>query len=96
MDALSEEALESTNKFIRRYAELFSRKTSPLDQITDVMTRLLEKSDPYIVQRGMNYRPRKRSCVECGSTKHSTKQHEHIQDSYDEVVDNILVLDEDC
>ena len=97
LGALSEEALESTNKFIRRYAELFSRKTSPLDQITDVMTRLLEKSNPYIVQRRMNYRPRKRSCVECGSTKHSTKQHdEHIQDSYEEVVDNILVLDEDC
>ena len=94
LGALSEEALESTNKFIRRYAKLFSRKTSPLDQITDVMTRLLEKSDPYIVERRMNYRPRKRSCVECGSTKHSTKRHgEHTQDSYDEVVDNILVLD---
>ena len=59
LGALSEEALESNNKFIRRYAELLSRKTSPLDQLTDVMARLLEKSDPYIIERRMNFRPRK-------------------------------------
>ena len=43
---LSEEAPESNNKFIRNYMETHSRKTSPTDQITDVMNRLLERSNP--------------------------------------------------
>ena len=40
---LSEEGLEANNKFIRKYLEERSRKTSPVDQLTDVMSRLLEK-----------------------------------------------------
>ena len=33
---LSEEALEANNKYIRRYLETLSRKTSSVDQLTDV------------------------------------------------------------
>ena len=40
---LSEEGLEANNKFIRKYLEERSRKTSPVDQLTDVMSRLLAK-----------------------------------------------------
>ena len=91
LGSLSEEALEANNKYIRRYAEMFSRKTSPLDQITDVMSRLLEKSDPYIIKQQMNFRPQKRSCIERGSTRHLSKRHgENADDSYDCVVKDIL------
>ena len=37
LGALSKEALEANNKYVRRYLELFSRKTYPADQMTDVM-----------------------------------------------------------
>ena len=94
LGSLSEEALEGNNKYIRRYAELFSRKTSPLDQLSDVMSRLLEKSDPYILERRMNFRPRKSGCNLCGSLKHSTKRHgENIVDLYDKIVNEILFKD---
>ena len=51
LGSLSEEALESTNKHIRRYLETLSRKTSPVDQMSDVMNRLLERSDPFVLYR---------------------------------------------
>ena len=70
---------------------MFSRKTSPLDQLTDAMSRLIEKSDSYIIERRMNFRPWKRSCIECGSTNHSSKRHgENVEDSYDYVVNDII------
>ena len=54
---LSEEALEANNKYIRRYLETLSRKTSSVDQLTDVHNGLLERSDPYIMTRKLQYRP---------------------------------------
>ena len=45
---LSEECLESNNKDIRNYLQFLSRKTSPVVQFTDVMSRLLECSDSWI------------------------------------------------
>ena len=47
---LSEEALESNNKFVRRYLEQNARTCSPILQLTDAMTRLIERSDPGILQ----------------------------------------------
>ena len=92
MGDLSEEALEANNKYVRRFLEQYSRKTSPQSQLEDILARLLERSDPYILERKLNFRPRKQSCVECGSAKHSTKRHTKFMDmnDYDEVVNDIL------
>ena len=75
MGDLSEEALEANNKYVRRYSELLSRKASLNQQLEDVMGRLLERSDPFVLDRKLNFRPIKKSCSDCGSSKHSTKQH---------------------
>ena len=92
LGALSEEALEANNKYVRRYLELFSRKTSPIDQLTDVMNRLLERSHPEIVSNKYDMRP-KLFCTTCGSRKHSTKCHDKVINfgSYDLAVHDILI-----
>ena len=91
--ALSEEALESNNKFIRRYAETRARKTSPVESLMDVMGLLLERSDPYILERQLRVRPQNKSCRECCSTKHTTRNHAKAveQNEYDQLVNNILI-----
>lgn len=45
LNSWSEEGLEANNKYIRRFSELLSRKTSQIDQLTDVLGRLFERSD---------------------------------------------------
>ena len=50
LGALSE-GLEGNNKDIRNYLERFCRKTSIINQVTDVMNRLLERSDPRISKK---------------------------------------------
>ena len=50
LGTLSEEGLEANNKDIRNYLESFCRKTDPLEQLTDVMYRLLERSDPVVLK----------------------------------------------
>ena len=45
---LSEEPLESNNKFVRKFRETLARKTNQLENLTDVATRLWVKSDPII------------------------------------------------
>ena len=47
---LSEEPLEA-NKFVRRYLNQFARTTAPIEQLTDVMNRLNERSNPEVVHR---------------------------------------------
>ena len=37
---------ESNNKFVRRYLERFSRKSSPVEQIRDAISNFLEREDP--------------------------------------------------
>ena len=59
---LSEEALEANNKYVRRYSELLSRKASLNQHLEDVMERLLERSDPFVLDRKLNFRPIKKSC----------------------------------
>ena len=92
LGAISEEALEANNKYVRRYLELFSRKTSPIDQLTDVMDRLLERSHPDIVNNKYSLRS-KPLCNTCGSRKHFTRTHDKAVtfDSYDLVVHDILI-----
>ena len=46
---LSEEGLEANNKDIRNYLKLLSRKTAHLEQLIDVMSRLLERSDTCVL-----------------------------------------------
>ena len=51
-----------------------SRKCSPIDQLTDVITRLLERSDPFIHDIILKcHAPL--SCTECGSTEHTIRSH---------------------
>ena len=45
---LSEEPLESNNKNVRHFREHLARKTSQVENLTDVSTRLWIKSDPII------------------------------------------------
>ena len=68
-------------------------KTSLNEQLVDVIGRLLERSDPYILDRKLNFRTMKRSCTDCGSAKHSTRQHIKVMkmNEYDLIVNNILV-----
>ena len=91
---LSEEALEGNNKYIRQFLEQNSRKTSPNDQLIDVMGCLLERSDPYLLERKLSYQQKQSSCTTCDSKKHSTKCHVKATtlDEYDELVNNILKL----
>ena len=92
---LSEEALEANNKFVRRFLEMNSRKTSPQDQLEDVMGRLLERSDPYLLERKLNFRSAKKPCSVCGSKEHSSRKHaeSEIMDSYSDLVDSVIVND---
>ena len=63
LGALSEEGLEATIKYIKRFLELLSRKTSPVDQMTDVISRLLERSHPAITSNTCLIKKRKRKAI---------------------------------
>ena len=69
--ALSEEGLESNNKDIRNYLSKFCRKTS---QLTDVIFRLLERSDPGILKI-IRQQQSQKTCTECGSKEHTVRSH---------------------
>ena len=95
---LSEEGLEATNKFIRRYLELLPRKTSPVDQMTDVMSRLLERSHPSITSNKCLLKKSKSNtiCLHCDSTVHKTAQHDKNipfgpKRYYDSLVDSMIL-----
>ena len=74
LGTLSGEALESNNKFVQRYLEQYARTSSPILQLTDAMCRLLERSDPGILQHQTEMKNQLK-CVECGM-KHKTKNHQ--------------------
>ena len=93
---LSEEALESNNKFVRRYLERFSRKTSPIQQLTDTMSRLLERSDPEVLH--LQRKTKKRVCCNTCGMKHLTDNHKNyltrkidIKNSFDELFSKLLL-----
>ena len=74
LGTLSEEALESNNKYVRRYLEQYAHTISPILQLTDAMSRLLEKSDPTI-QYHQKEITNQVKCNKC-ELKHKTKNHE--------------------
>ena len=93
---LSEEGLESNNKDIRKFLELLSRKNCPVKQLHDVMSRLLERSHPLIVQRIADIRPKKH-CTQCHSTEHTVRAHNRIMESnhaYDVFVEQFFIEDD--
>ena len=77
LGSLSEECLEANNKDIRNYLQFLSRKRDPLDQMTDVMARLLERSDPSINNLATQVQPSK-YCTECGDTDHTIRSHSRL------------------
>lgn len=56
---LSEEAAEARNKFYRNDRLFHARKTSRLDNMTDVFNRQLDKSDPFLSSLRINERIKK-------------------------------------
>ena len=94
LGSLSEECLESNNKDIRNYLQFLSRKTDPLLQLTDVMARLLERSDPIIQDITINFQPRK-FCTECGAEDHTIRSHGRLvgqpKQWYASLVEDILL-----
>ena len=77
LGGLSEECLEANNKDIRNYLQFLSRKISPIAQLTDVMCRLLERSDPVICQLSARIQHPK-YCTECGATDHTIRSHARL------------------
>ena len=71
------EGLEANNKDIRNYLKLLSHKTSHLEQLTNVMSRLLERSDPCALNRIIHSHPPK-LCQDCGSNEHASRSHERM------------------
>lgn len=96
LGALSEEGLESNNKDIRNYLETHSRKTSPVNQLMDVMNRLLERSDPLIAHRVHSDHIMRR-CKVCGSHEHTVRSHGRIivkpKKAYDTCYDDLVYDD---
>lgn len=94
LGSLSEECLESNNKDIRNFLQFLCRKCSPLDQLTDVMSRLLERSDPKILEYINKVHPKK-ACTECGSDEHTIRSHARKTSSplrwYDSLVDDLII-----
>ena len=93
---LSEEPLESNNKFVRRYLQQYSRTTSPVLQLTDTLTRLLERSHPEVIEHQAKFH-NKNLCAIC-SGRHKTENHESsaVQNStcldmFDSLVSDYIV-----
>ena len=78
LGSLSEEGLEATNKYIRRYLELLSRKTDPIHQMSDVMAHLLERSNPLVTAKitAISQINNNIFCLLCDAKDHKTKDHE--------------------
>ena len=95
LGALSEEGLESANKHIRRYLELLLRNTSPLEQMTDVLNRLQERSNPMVFFKSKTLK-KQVVCLECGSNKHTIRGHQRAimgpNNSLDSLVEDLLYL----
>jgi len=92
LGSLSEEGLEANNKDIRNYIQFLSRKCSPFDQLTDVMSRLLLRSHPEIYAIANK---RAKFCKHCGSTDHNIRSHERVvllaKQQYDSFVEQFIV-----
>ena len=91
LGSLSEEGLEAANKHIRVYLETHARKTSNHDQIFDVMSRLLERSNPDVL--GNKFQLKKTlKCLVCGAITHSSSCHKFGPlNEFDSLVDSLLI-----
>ena len=79
-------ALESNNKWIRNFASFRARKTSGDDQCTDIMARLLERSDPFQLELRSKYHLKR------GARKPvSTKDDDEVLIELNELVDELLI-----
>lgn len=94
LGSLSEECLETNNKDIRNYLQFLSRKTDPMLQLTDVMSRLLERSDPVIRDTTIQNQPMK-YCSDCGATDHTIRSHSRLfglpKKWYNSLVEDVLL-----
>ena len=94
LGALSEEGLEGNNKDIRNYLSKFCRKTNKVHQLTDVIFRLLERSDPGILKL-IRFQQSQKKCTECGSKEHTIRSHGRKyslpKGDYDSAVNDILM-----
>ena len=86
----TEEGLEACNKLVRRFRKLLARKTNLKDNFTDVIKRLLVRSDPEV-------RSHKRvficsNCNALGHTKRSCPSRKKAKyDVYDDIVKDFFV-----
>ena len=86
----SEEGLEACNKLVRRFRKMLARKTNLKDNFTDVIKRLLVRSDPTV-------RSHKRVfiCSHCnakGHTKRSCPSRRKAKfDAYDDIVKDFFL-----
>ena len=74
----SEEGLEANNKDIRNYLEHLSRKSDSNKQIEDVHHRLLERSDPFLINVTSRYTGAK-LCTICKASDHTVRTHNQHQ-----------------
>ena len=88
---LSEEGLESVFKFVRKYLVSNSRKTSEIEQLTDVMNILIERSNPWLNFCLDELKPQS-FCVRCGSNRHTTKNHGKNLSDFDKKVNELFFL----
>ena len=86
--------LEANSKDIRNYLQFLSRKTSPVDQFTDVMSRLLERSDPWITYSVTQCQPQN-YCTVCAATDHTIRSHSRLSNlpkkRYTSLVEDIFI-----
>ena len=88
---VSEEGLEASFKYIKKYLKQRSRKTSEIDQLTDIFNRLTERSTPLINHRLQRVRP-KSHCIQCGSNRHTLRSHPHTLGQYDVIANELIRL----
>ena len=94
LGSFSEEALESNNKDLRRFMETYSRKFSGQRQLTDVLTRALERSDPFIQWTIHSYK-KQVACSLCNSDGHTRRSckwntvEPTTEDSYDNLFEDL-------
>ena len=89
LGALSEEALEANNKFIRIYASTRARKTSADDQCMDVMARLLERSDPFL--RELSKRFQKKPSLKKRRSTTTTAELNPVMAELDDIVERMII-----
>ena len=86
----SEEALEACNKIVRRFRQMLARKTNLKDNFTDVIKRLLVRSDPQVRSHKRVFK-----CTHCNALGH-TKRSCPIRkkpkwDAYDDIVKDFFI-----